>query len=93
MTPVAGAVSGLLAYGVGKNMDGTHETPAWKWLFIIEGSATIGFGLIVLLLLPGLPETVAEKGTFLFRHEDERQLILKRLRASKCNVSSISRSC
>ena len=83
MTPVAGAVSGLLAYGVGKDLPGVYGLSAWKWLFIVEGASTIGFGLVVLMLLPGLPETVAEKGTFLFKHQQERQIIMQRAKASE----------
>ncbi|ETN39953.1 uncharacterized protein HMPREF1541_06180 [Cyphellophora europaea CBS 101466] len=83
MTPVAGAFSGLLAYGVGTGLEGAHDIPSWRWLFIIEGAATIGFGFIVLALLPGLPETVAAKGSFLFPHEQERALIMQRLRMSQ----------
>ena len=84
MTPVAGAVSGLLAYGIGQGLEGTHGIEAWKWLFIIEGVATIGFGLIVCVLLPGLPDYTATTGSWLFRHEAERRLITLRSKASKC---------
>lgn len=83
MTPVAGVVSGLLAYGVGTGLEGASGLASWKWLFIIEGAATIGFGGVVLLLLPGLPETVAQHGTWLFKHEDERHIILLRAKASE----------
>lgn len=84
MTPVAGAVSGLLAYGVGQGMEGTHGIPAWKWLFIIEGVATVGFGFIVILLLPGIPENTAKTGSWLFPSQEERHIILLRSRASEC---------
>lgn len=34
---VAGAFSGLIAYGIEKNIDGAEGLAAWKWIFIIEG--------------------------------------------------------
>ena len=83
MTPVAGAVSGLLAYAVGSDLKNAHGIATWKWLFIIEGSATMGFGFIVLFLLPGLPERVASKGTFLIKRAEERGLIMQRLKAGE----------
>lgn len=83
MTPVAGAISGLIAYGVGKDLEGASNKTSWEWLFIIEGVCTIGFGLVVVLMLPGLPEKVAETGSWLFPHEKERQAILSRYRECK----------
>lgn len=83
MTPIAGAVSGLLAYGIGLGMEGTHGMEAWKWLFIIEGVATVGFGVVVLFLLPGLPENTAKSGSWLFRDEAERRIIALRQKGSK----------
>ena len=83
MTPVAGAISGLIAYGVGKNLEGASDLTSWEWLFVIEGVCTIGFGLMVVLMLPGLPEKVAENGSWLFPHEKERKAILNRYRECK----------
>ena len=89
MTPVAGAISGLLSYGVGRNLEGTSDMTSWEWLFIIEGVCTIGFGLIVLLMLPGLPEKVAEKGSWLFPYENERKIILKRYREGEYSSAEL----
>ena len=83
LAPVAGAFSGLIAYGTAKDLEGVHGRPSWEWLFIIEGVATLGFSFFVFVLLPGLPERVAEKGSLLFRHPTERQLIQQRLAESK----------
>jgi hypothetical protein len=44
----------------------------------VEGVPTIAWGLLVLFLLPSRPDTVAEKGSWLFRNEDERELIKRR---------------
>lgn len=35
--PLAGAVSGLIAYGVAKDLNGVQGIRSWKWLFIVEG--------------------------------------------------------
>lgn len=54
---ISGAFSGLIAYGVLDNMQGTHGKAAWRWLFIIEGVATMGVALIALVVLPDIPAT------------------------------------
>ena len=88
MTPVAGAISGLLAYGIGSGLEGTHGIASWKWLFIIEGVATVGFGFVVLFFLPGLPENTAKHGSWLFRDEAERRVLAQRQKKSKFSVHS-----
>jgi len=82
MTPIAGAISGIIAYGVGKNLEGNSGLKAWEWLFVIEGAATVGFAFIVLIFLPGLPEETAAKGSYLFRSHEDRQALLRRF--GKC---------
>jgi MFS family permease len=54
---LSGAFSGLIAWGVMDNMQGVHGLAAWRWLFIIEGVATIGVAVIALFVLPELPAT------------------------------------
>lgn len=78
MTPIAGAISGLIAYGVDRNLDGKLGKTSWEWFFIIEGTLTVAWGLIVLGLLPKLPETVAKRGSWLFRSEEEHAVLLRR---------------
>lgn len=34
MTPVGSAISGLIAYACGTNLEGDYGLPAWKWLFV-----------------------------------------------------------
>lgn len=87
MTPIAGAMSGLIAYGLQKNVDNALGYRAWQWLFIIEGAITIFFALIIIALLPNLPDIVVEKGHFLFRHENERRIIAMRTRQSMFSPS------
>lgn len=52
-----GAFGGLLAAVVVKNLEGAHGIRGWRWLFIVEGVATIGFALIALFILPDFPAT------------------------------------
>lgn len=76
---LAGGVSGLIAYGIDKNLNGAHGLESWRWLFLVGGIPTVGWGLIVMLLLPKLPEeTVAKKSHWYFRSNEERNLILER---------------
>lgn len=34
VTSLAGALSGLLAYGI-RNLDGKHGIAGWQWIFIV----------------------------------------------------------
>ncbi|AFR96826.2 nicotinamide mononucleotide permease [Cryptococcus neoformans] len=45
---------GLIAAGVLK-LDGKHGIRGWRWLFIVEGTATVGFGIIFAFLMPEFP--------------------------------------
>ncbi|OQU98531.1 hypothetical protein CLAIMM_04304 [Cladophialophora immunda] len=83
MSPIAGAISGLLAWAVQKHLDGARGYAAWQWLFIIEGVITIAFALLIISLLPGLPDTVAAKGSLFFKHEAERRVISHRMRQAQ----------
>ncbi|KAI7570755.1 MFS general substrate transporter [Hortaea werneckii] len=49
-----GAFSGLLAYAIAK-MDGVGGYDGWRWIFIIEGLATILMGVLCIVALPDSP--------------------------------------
>ncbi|WVF70353.1 hypothetical protein IAT40_005143 [Kwoniella sp. CBS 6097] len=51
---VGNAFGGLIAAGCLK-MDGIHGIRGWRWLFILEGAATVGLGLIFFFFLPEYP--------------------------------------
>jgi hypothetical protein len=55
MTALAGAFSGLLASAISK-LDGKHGIKGWEWIFIIEGVFTIGWGLLMFVMMPRRPE-------------------------------------
>ncbi|KAL5050948.1 hypothetical protein BDW71DRAFT_194064 [Aspergillus fruticulosus] len=54
-TILAGAFGGLLASAIGK-MDGIRGYGGWRWVFILEGLATIVMAVIVYFALPDFPE-------------------------------------
>jgi len=70
---IAGAFSGLLAFGISK-MDGIAGLEGWRWIFILEGIATVVFALAAFWLLVDFPETAK------FLSEDERAFIVYRLK-------------
>ncbi|KAK0611670.1 major facilitator superfamily domain-containing protein [Immersiella caudata] len=58
MTSIAGSANGLIAYAIQTTMEGRHGRPAWRWIFLIEGIISVGFGIIVIFILPDAPERV-----------------------------------
>ncbi|KAK8131356.1 hypothetical protein PG984_007794 [Apiospora sp. TS-2023a] len=53
--PIAGAVSGLLAGLITQYMDGSAGLAGWRWLFILEGVASVVAAIIIFLLMPDFP--------------------------------------
>ncbi|ODV90603.1 hypothetical protein CANCADRAFT_2334 [Tortispora caseinolytica NRRL Y-17796] len=51
---LSGAFSGLLAYGIGF-MHGVGGLEGWRWIFIIEGLATVTIGTACAAMLPDDP--------------------------------------
>ncbi|PMD44405.1 MFS general substrate transporter [Hyaloscypha variabilis F] len=70
---ISGAFSGLIAAGVTAHMNGLRGMLAWKWLFIIEGVATIAIAFISYFILPDFPRTTS------WLTDEERQLAIWRL--------------
>ncbi|BEI80397.1 hypothetical protein CcaverHIS002_0109260 [Cutaneotrichosporon cavernicola] len=52
----SGAFSGLLAYGI-HYMDGVGGLASWRWIFILEGIATVVLSSLILIFLPNDPES------------------------------------
>ncbi|GFZ48538.1 hypothetical protein JCM24511_06286 [Saitozyma sp. JCM 24511] len=52
---ISNAFSSLVAAGVLSNMDGVLGHAAWRWLFYIEGAATMFVAILAAFLLPDLP--------------------------------------
>lgn len=52
---ISNAFSSLVAAGVLSNMQGVLGHAAWRWLFFIEGAATMAVALSAAFILPDLP--------------------------------------
>ncbi|KAF8851304.1 MFS general substrate transporter [Acephala macrosclerotiorum] len=84
---ISGCFSGLIAYGVQKNLEGVHGRHAWQWLYIVEGIPVIGLGIIILLFLPSFPDIIAKKGSRYFNN-DEIDLALQRVAEADSRTST-----
>ncbi|KAH8424399.1 uncharacterized protein LDX57_002150 [Aspergillus melleus] len=51
---VGNAFGGLFAAAI-LQLDGAHGIAGWEWLFIIEGSATVGIGVVCACIMPEFP--------------------------------------
>ncbi|GKT65599.1 hypothetical protein ColTof4_03637 [Colletotrichum tofieldiae] len=54
---LSGAFGGLLAGAITSGLEGAHGIRGWRWLFIVEGVATIGWAGISALILLDFPAT------------------------------------
>lgn len=54
-------------------MAGIGGYGGWRWIFIIEGLATVALAVIAYWLVPDWPETAA------FLRPDEREMLIQRL--------------
>lgn len=70
---VAGAFSGLLAYGIA-HMDGVGNLEGWRWIFILEGILTVIVAIMAYFTLYDFPETAT------FLTEEERAFVVYRLK-------------
>lgn len=70
---VAGAFSGLLAFGIAK-MDGIGGLEGWRWIFILEGIVTVLVAVWAFFALHDFPETAS------FLTQDERTFVVHRLK-------------
>jgi MFS family permease len=70
---IAGAFSGLLAFGIAK-MDGTAGLEGWRWIFILEGIATVIVAVLAFFVLQDFPETAT------FLTEEEKAFVVFRLK-------------
>ncbi|KAJ6079708.1 hypothetical protein N7467_009461 [Penicillium canescens] len=52
---LASAFSGLIAAGVFAGLDQKHGLAGWRWLFLIQGVATVGVAILSVFLLPNSP--------------------------------------
>lgn len=69
---IAGAFSGLLAYAIA-HMAGIGGYGGWRWIFILEGIATVFIAIASYWLVPDWPETAK------FYTDEERAYWIRRL--------------
>lgn len=77
---LSGAFGGIIAGAITDNLDGRYGIRGWRWLFIIEGVATVAWALVAGFILPDFP---ANTKKFNAR---EKELAIRRLEED--NVSS-----
>ena len=53
---LSGAFGGLFAAGIAAAFEG-NRIPSWRWLFIIEGAATVVFAVVTGFVIPDWPTT------------------------------------
>lgn len=68
---IAGAVGGLLAYGIG-HLDGVAGMSGWRWIMIIEGLPSVLLGVAAFFLLPNDLESAY------FLNDKEKEVLLAR---------------
>jgi hypothetical protein len=54
---LSNAFAGLISAGILSGMGGVGHLAAWRWLFILEGLATVVVGVLALFILPDFPGT------------------------------------
>ncbi|KAJ0159046.1 putative transporter [Colletotrichum tanaceti] len=54
---LSGAFGGLLAGAITSGLEGAHGLRGWRWLFIVEGVATVGWAGISAFILLDFPAT------------------------------------
>lgn len=70
---IAGAFSGLLAFAISK-MDGVAGLEGWRWIFILEGIATVLVAFSAFFVIHDFPETAS------FLTPDEKAFVMHRLK-------------
>lgn len=73
---VAGALSGIMAYGISK-MEGDAGLRGWRWIFIIEGTISCVGALTSFVFLVGFPEDSHLSWNFL--SFEERNFVIRRV--------------
>ncbi|KAI1420019.1 major facilitator superfamily domain-containing protein [Xylaria sp. FL1777] len=77
---LAGAFGGALAYAIGR-LKGVVWTNGWRWIFILEGIATVLIAAASYGFIHNYPDTSK------FLNDDERKLVRQRL-AADCDATN-----
>jgi MFS family permease len=80
---LSSAFGGLLASGIA-NMDGVRGMANWRWLFILEGIATLFIGLMAFFLVTDFPQ----EATWLT--EEEKNFVIARTKGEVAHDTSMT---
>lgn len=80
---IASMFGGLLASAIA-NMEGVQGYSSWRWIFILEGIATIMLGLAAFFLVSDFPENAK------WLSEEEREFVMARTGADKLEARPIT---
>jgi MFS family permease len=69
------AFAGLISAGILQGMDGVTSISSWRWLFILEGAATVVIAFVAFFVLPDYPHSTK------WLSEEERICAVYRLAA------------
>jgi MFS family permease len=77
---LSGAFGGMLAGAITGGLEGVYGIRGWKWLFIVEGAATIGWAVIASFILLDFPANTKRLT------DRERQIAIARLQSQRVTV-------
>ncbi|KAJ4346714.1 uncharacterized protein N0V89_010646 [Didymosphaeria variabile] len=72
------AFGNILAFAIVK-LDGAHGIEGWRWIFIVEGAATIGIAVLGYFLVIDFPDRMLATNQLQGFTQDELQVILNRI--------------
>ncbi|RMX73846.1 hypothetical protein D0869_13195, partial [Hortaea werneckii] len=77
---LSGAFGGIIAGAITGDLNGAHGIDGWRWLFIVEGAATVGWSIVSYFILPDFPANTKRLSP------REREIAISRLESD--NVQS-----
>lgn len=72
------AFGNILAFAIVK-LNNAHGIAGWRWIFIIEGAATIGIGIIGYFIVLNFPDAILASGKKAFLTQNELEIVLDRV--------------
>ncbi|KAL0933247.1 vitamin H transporter [Colletotrichum truncatum] len=76
---LSGAFGGILAGSITSGLHNAHGIAGWRWLFIVEGAATVGAAIVASFILPDFPENTSK----LKFNDREKALAIRRLKSDE----------
>ncbi|KAI2462844.1 MFS general substrate transporter [Annulohypoxylon bovei var. microspora] len=82
-TIVAGAFGGLLATAIAE-MDGIRGLSDWRWIFILEGIATVLIGIVAFFCITDFPREAK------WLSPEERAFLLNKIKANESSMTLVT---